>query len=331
MSFPSSSAEPAPASAQRPTATILLLLVTACWGVSFPLVHALSLAQQQSVPGVGTWCLTSWGLVLRFALAAVVIGWWCRRELTRPTAAEWQQGLGLGLFTAGGMLLQMDGLSYTEASTSAFLTQCYAVWIPLLAACRNRLLPELRVILSVLTVLAGVAILSGLDPRHLTIGRGELETIGCSVVYTVQILLAERPGYSANRMGLVTVLSFVVATLAFLPVVVVSAPSVDVLWRLYADPRYLLILAVLAIVSTGIGMLIMFRWQRHVGATAAAIIYCTEPVFATLFAFVLPGLLAPWLGIAYANEGFTNTLLLGGGLIFAANVAMQWRRQVPTG
>ena len=318
-----------PSASTRSTATLLLLLVTACWGVSFPLVRGLSLAQQQSVPGVGTWCLTSWGLVLRFALAAVVIGWWCRRELTKPTAAEWQQGIGLGLFTAGGMLLQMDGLSYTAASTSAFLTQCYAVWIPIVAACRSRVAPELRVVLSVITVLIGVAILSGLDPRHLTIGRGELETIGCSVVYTVQILLAERPAYAANRVGLITVMSFAVATVAFIPVVVVSAPSVEVLWQLYADPRYLLILSVLAIVSTGIGMLLMFRWQREVGATAAAIIYCTEPVFATLFAVVLPGLLAPWLGIAYANETFTGTLLLGGGLIFAANVAMQWRIKRP--
>ena len=306
-------------------ALVGLLLACACWGISFPLVRALSLDQAQAVPEASTWCLTSWGLVLRFALAAVVLGWWCRASLVKLTRAEWGQAAGLGLFTAGGMLLQMDSLSYANASTVAFLTQCYVVWIPLLAALRTRIPPSLRTALCIATVLVGVAVLAGVDPAHLALGRGELEAIGCSVLFTGQILWAERTVYAANRPEAVGVLSFAISALAFVPVVLGTAPSVDVLVRLYADPWRIALLLVLAVVSTGIGMLLMFRWQRFVGATAAAVVYCTEPIWASMMAFVAPGLLSLALGIDYGNERLTGILLCGGSLIILANLGMQWQ------
>lgn len=311
-------------------AAFALFATCACWALSFPLVRALSLDQTASVPEASTWCLSAWGLLLRFAIATAFLAWWCRRELARPTPAEWGQGLGLGVFTAGGMLLQVDALTYAPASTVAFLTQCYVVWIPILAAIHQRRLPDLKTILCVATVVIGVGILSGFDVDTMSLGRGELETLLCSIVFTGQLLWAERPRYVANRVGLVAIITFAVACIAVVPVVYATAPSWSVLGRLYDDPRHMAILVVLAVVSTGIGMLVMFRYQRFVGATSAAIIYCTEPIFASLFAFVLPGLLSVFLAIEYPNETFTRTLVLGGGLIIAANIAMQWRPKKKT-
>ncbi len=307
------------------TAAFALFATCACWGLSFPLVRALSLDQTIEVPEATTWCVSAWELCLRFAIATLFLAWWCRRDLARPTRAEFGQGLGLGIYTAGGMLLQVDALNYAPASTVAFLTQCYAVWIPILAAIRHRRLPDVKTVLCVASVVIGVGILAGFDVRTLSIGRGELETVLCSLVFTGQLLWAERPAYAANRVGLVAIITFAIAFVAIVPVVFITAPSWDVLQRLYADPRHLAILVVLAVVSTGFGMLIMFRYQRFVGATAAAIIYCTEPIFTALFAFILPGLLSVFLHIKYPNETFTRALVLGGGLIIAANLAMQWR------
>ena len=64
----------------------------------------------------------------------------------------------------------------------------------------------------------------------------------------------------------------------------------------------------------------MNRWQPHVDATTAGIIYCAEPLFATLFALCLPALLAALLGVAYANEAMTPHLIFGGALITLANL-----------
>ena len=91
--------------------------------------------------------------------------------------------------------------------------------------------------------------------------------------------------------------------------------------------KYLL-LALLVGFSTLGGYMIMNHWQRRVTATEAGLIYCAEPVFASTLSLVLPGLYSRWAHIDYANEHVTSSLLLGGGLITAANMLIQlpWGR-----
>ena len=309
----------------RSTANIALLIACACWGLSFPLERALFLDQLHDVPGASTWCLSAWSLCLRFALAAGLLLFWCRRELGRPTRSECRQGLVLGVLTAAGMLLQMDALMHATASTVAFLSQCYAVWIPLVLAVRDRRWPSVRV-----GVLSGVALLSGVSPKSGAIGRGELESLIGSLVFTAQILVAERRRYVANRVVLVAVIAFAVAAVSYVPLVCATAPSGHALIALYADPARLGALAVLASVTTCLGLLLMFRWQRHVGAVTAAVIYSTEPIYAALFAALLPAGLSALFGVTYVAEPLTVTLLLGGGLIIGANLLMYWHPRLPS-
>jgi hypothetical protein len=64
----------------------------------------------------------------------------------------------------------------------------------------------------------------------------------------------------------------------------------------------------------------MTRWQPKITATEAGLIYCIEPLFASVFALFLPGMISGVTGIAYANEAATASLLIGGGLITVANI-----------
>jgi len=91
----------------------------------------------------------------------------------------------------------------------------------------------------------------------------------------------------------------------------------------YSTPAALGILGLLVFVSTLGGYLLMNYWQRHVTATEAGLIYCCEPIFASTLALFLPGWLSLAAGIAYPNETVGANLLLGGGLITAANVILQ--------
>jgi drug/metabolite transporter (DMT)-like permease len=70
---------------------------------------------------------------------------------------------------------------------------------------------------------------------------------------------------------------------------------------------------------------VMNRWQPHLPATEAGLIYCSEPVFTSVLALFLPGLLSRLPGISYADERLLPRLLIGGGLITAANVLVLWR------
>jgi drug/metabolite transporter (DMT)-like permease len=307
----------------------MLLGSCASWGLSFPLMRAYNLFIAGRMPEASSWFAASWSLAVRFAGAALLMLAWLawRGQWRGTTRLERDQGLALGLFTALGMLLQCDGLSYTHASTSAFLTQCYCIFVPAWLALRGRRLPPVRVMIAALLVMAGIAILAGVDWRTLRLGRGEWETIGASAVFTAQILCVERPAYAGNHPLRVSCLAFAVSAALFLPVALATAPGAHQLVQAVTDPAAALCLLTLTLVSTLLGMVLMFTWQRHLEATAAALIYGCEPLFASAFAFVLPGLLATALGIAYANEHFTPSLVIGGALIIGANVLVQLRPQ----
>ena len=74
----------------------------------------------------------------------------------------------------------------------------------------------------------------------------------------------------------------------------------------------------------------MNRWQRWVSATEAGLIYCLEPVVATVLCAFLPGVISRLAGVAYANEALGWNLLAGGALIIGATVLVATeRRQLP--
>ena len=104
-----------------------------------------------------------------------------------------------------------------------------------------------------------------------------------------------------------------------------TAPNATACLRAFASPASWGFLATLIIVCTLGGYLFMNRWQRHVTATEAGLIYCIEPVITSVLALFLPGLISVWAGINYANETLTTRLLIGGGLVTAANMLLQKR------
>jgi drug/metabolite transporter (DMT)-like permease len=307
----------------RLQASAMLVLATVFWAVSFPTMKALALAQQQLLPGSSTWLFAALCVACRFGAAAVLMLLWCARTLNRLTRLEVWQGAVLGGFGSAGLLLQMDGLAYTSASTSAFLTQCYALLIPLWVARADRRWPSAVVMASCLMVVAGVAVLSKIDWQTLRLGRGEMETLASSVMFTGQILWLQRPVFSRNNANHFSLVMFTVMALCPLPVVGLTAQQPADCLRAYSSGATLGMLAVLVLPCTLGGYLLMNHWQPRVSATQAGLIYCVEPVFASLTALFVPAWLSRWADISYANERVGINLLTGGGLITAANILIQ--------
>jgi drug/metabolite transporter (DMT)-like permease len=144
-------------------------------------------------------------------------------------------------------------------------------------------------------------------------------------LFTGQILWLERPRYVANEPLRFSFVMFAGMALLCVPGVWLTAPSGAACLRAYASPASCSFLAVLVIVCTLGGYLFMNRWQRHVTATEAGLIYCVEPVLTSLLALFLPAWISAWADIPYANETLTARLLIGGGLVTAANVLLQRR------
>lgn len=304
---------------------LLLVLACALWGLSFPIIKALGLEQSTRLPGASQTFLACWLQLARFALAALLMAPLFLHQ--RPTRKELAQGSWLGLWGGLGMALQAWGLAYTEASTSAFLTQAYCVILPLIACLKSRTFPTRRIIAATALVMAGGAILSGITPDKLNLGKGELATLAAAFIFTFQILTLENPRYEGNRGMVVTFLMCVAIALIFLPVTAVLAPHPGAILSAGATwPAFLLILMLAVFCSVGAYGL-MNTWQPRVSATEAGLIYTTEPVFTAGFVLFLPVLLGQLAGQHYANESLTSSMIAGGSLILAANLLMQWKHK----
>jgi drug/metabolite transporter (DMT)-like permease len=310
---------------RRNKAIAMLIAATAMWALSFPVMKSLALEQQKLLPDAGSWFFTSLGVMYRFGIAGLILTVFAFRDVKRISRLEFEQGLGLAVFGAAGILFQMDGLSYTAASTSAFLTQCYCVFIPIWVALVSRRWPRRKIIFCVGLVVVGMAILADLDFRALKLGRGEWETLIASLLFTGQILWLERPRYTANNPIRFSIVMFIGMAVLCVPVVWLTTPSVVACVQAYASPAACSFLAALVVCCTLGAYLLMNYWQPRVSATEAGLIYCVEPVLASALALFLPAWISVWTNINYANETLTARLLIGGGLITVANVLLQKR------
>ena len=311
----------------RPHAARAVLILTAAtflWASSFLVMRALGKHQTNLVPGVNSLFLAAVSVVARFGLAALVLAVWRGRHCASFTRLELWQGAGLGLFGGIGILLQMDGVIHIAASTSAFLTQCYCVWVPVVVACQRREWPSKALALSCAMVLGGVAVLADLHPSDLRLGRGEAETLVGSLLFAGQILWLNRPVFAAGRAVPVTLVMFAVVALLVLPVAVFTGNGVRE-WAAvcHSGPAAGLTLF-LALVCTLVPYTMMNSWQQKLPAAQASLIYACEPLFTSFFALFMPAWLSWLAAVNYPNEVIGAHLLLGGGLVIAANLLLLW-------
>jgi drug/metabolite transporter (DMT)-like permease len=304
-------------------ATIGLALACLFWGLSFPASKALTLLYLKEIPAESSWFVVGLQGTLRFGSAGVVMVILSWRTLPSLTKRETTQGLLLGLFGGVGMVFQVDGLTYTPASTSAFLTQTYCILVPLYHAVVARRFPRPVQIVATGGVIAGIVILSKIDWTQFRMGRGEFETLLSTVFFTVQILVLDAPQFFRNRTKMVSSVMFITTALVFAVVSILSNRSFDSYKVAAGIGQQFYLIAILVIFCTLLAFNLMNRCQKYIPASEAALIYTLEPVSTSLFATFLPICLSALVGVKYDNERLSMSLLTGGGLILFANLVMQ--------
>lgn len=303
----------------------MLTLCCAFWAFSFPAMKALGMLGLRDAPGWNSIAFSTASIALRFIGASAILALMLRGSLKQLTRKELLQGLGLGTCGSLGLILQMDGMAYTSASTSAFLTQGYCIWIPLWFCIRARKLPAMAEWMSAALVLTGAMILAGVRADAIRLGRGEWENLLGSVLFAGQILLLDHPRFEGNNVHrfswvMFTTMAFTCTTLAALQ----HGPLPELV-RALSSPVALGLTALLMGPCTLLTFLWANRWQREVPASEASLLYCTEPVFTSLVTWFVPGWISAAAGIHYPNESLTSNLVIGGGLILGANLWLQWR------
>ncbi len=323
------------------------------WGCSFPVMKTLNfeIDEHFSRPGfeVSTWlrfASAAWMLTLRFGLAFVLFAIVFRSTMRMVRRRHVIAGAMIGAVFFVGMMFQISGLATIPASRSGFLTSLVVIFTPLAQALIQRRPPRLMVIVGAIVALAGVSILTGLiEVREGSVGfaddalsrwmPGDTLTTIAAMVFAGQIMMVDSLGKRYESVAFTPSMFAMTALLALITLVVIfplvpetfaAEPDtgITVWWTLTCQPRFFGLLAALSVFASLLAFAWMNKYQPVISAGEAAVVYTLEPVFASAWAMVLPGILSSLSSIAYVNETLNPTLLLGGGLIMIANALVLW-------
>ena len=287
---------------KKPSAKLVLLLVTCGWGSTFIVTKALL---RDAPPFLY--------LAIRFSIATLallpVVLW---RGLGVPRG-NWRPFLRdsvvLGLLNAVGLVLQVFGQVYTSPAKSAFITSLNTPLTALFGLIVYRELPTRGQRVGVALASVGLLLLTWpLDGARFN--PGDLLTVGCAILYAGFIVESARrtPRHGALSLAFSQI---VIATLLFTSFAIVARllPFTDgELLRLELRPyprgiTAALQMAYMSLVCVAAIMLVQ-TWALHrLPATTAAVIYSLESVVATALAVIVGGA-SEWPGPRGATGGF---------------------------
>lgn len=237
-------------------------------------------------------------LALRYGIALVVLSLFSWRSLRMSPRTLWQ-GVVMGIFFAIGQISQTVGLGMTHASVSGFLTGTYVVFTPVLAALLFRTRLGRRVWYAIGFAVVGLGVLSINPAQGASFGLGEFLTLIGAISFAVHIHATAHYVTPRNAMSLTlsqTGFVVLVCTLFAVPDGMVWPPTTSD-W---------LVMGYLAVIA-GAATLFLQNWaQAYVAPTKAAVIMCSEPMWAAFFA------------VSIGGEAITWQMVLGGLSIMTA-------------
>jgi drug/metabolite transporter (DMT)-like permease len=276
----------------------LLIIVSA---LSFGSISVLTVL----VTAAGVPLLTA--MAWRYLLGVTLLGAVARPGRIRsiPTVRVVQLivtgGCGQALIT----YLSLHALEYIPVGPLAFLFYTYPAWVALLAALRKtERLTSVRVIALTLA-LAGVTIMVGAPTEKLN-PIGVMLALGSALLYSAYL-----PALEHAQAGIPAVIAtFLLIGGAAIAFVMAALLTGDLL--IPAGITVWSEILVLAVVSTVVAFLTLIKGLAVLGPVRTSIVATVEPFFTAT------------LGVLVLGNQMSTTTLLGGILIAAAVLLIQW-------
>ncbi len=263
-------------------AEIILLLMTAIWGLTFPLIKG-------AVAYVPPFAFLS----MRFLLAILVLSFFIKPEFNFKNI-KW--GLIIGLFLFSGMACQTIGLMYTKASRSGFITGFLVFLVPLFDYLIFKKKPSIFAILGVFFALIGLYLLS--SPEGGGFNIGDFLTLLSAVFFAFQVIFIE---HSTTKYNGDTVVYFqITSTFVFSLIASFTFEK----WNFRFDIPLLIAIVITGVFATALALLMQGKYQKETTTVRAGIIYSMEPVFALFFSFLI------------LSEKLPEKGIIGGFLVF---------------
>jgi len=271
----------------------VILVLCMLWATNFAVIKEIT-----AQPGVTTQMYA----VSRFTVAASVMAPWIS---TASSPKVLSRAVECGAWVAFGYIGQAVGLMTTTASKSCFICSLNVVFVAMIVGITKRKFDPQTLCAAVLAV-AGVGFLELAGSQQFVIGDliSLAQPIGFGMGYIrLEEIMAENPKdalpVTAVKLGMVALASWAYYVLT------TGAPDLE---PVLASSAALTGILYTGLVTTALALVVESVAFRFIDATAASVIFTTEPLWAAVFAV--------WL----INEPFSAVDAVGGALVIGANV-----------
>jgi drug/metabolite transporter (DMT)-like permease len=269
---------------------ILLILGTAFWGISFPVVKL----------AIGGFSSSTF-LFYRFLAASLVLSVIFAGQFKKTDWKSIKVGISLAIPLTFAIYMQTLGIRHTSASQSAFVAGMCVVIIPVLKIVLYKDKVPMKVWLAASVALAGLFVIC--IKENFSINIGDIYTLIGALGFAIYLIKVEQHSKNINVITTIVPM-FATCTLitAFLSIIDSQAdwlPQSNIFW---------MGIAYCALFSTAYMYTISNLSQRYLSAERVSVIYLFEPIFGAVAAFFILGEILSW------------RLVLGGSLIFAATL-----------
>lgn len=251
-------------------ADVMLLAITVVWGASFPLMKIVL----EYIPAYAY-------LSMRFLLATVILVVLFHKNLRKLNKRVLLYGGIIGVFMFGGMAFQVVGLYTTTASNSGFITGLNVVMVPIISSIMLKKKPDRASFIGVTIAFAGLFFLSG--GLNFNFNFGDFLTFLCAICWAFQIIFIDKftqtedaPLLAIIQIGFIGVVSagFWLTADAGKPMEINSTVAAILLFT--------------AVLGTALAFGGQTIAQKDTTPTHTALILTAEPVFAAIFAMIIP-------------------------------------------
>jgi drug/metabolite transporter (DMT)-like permease len=274
-------------------AVSLLLITTFFWGITFTVV-------KEAISRVDVYVF----LAQRFTIAFVILLAFVLIRRPLPTGRTIGDGLVLGVFLFAAFAFQTVALLSTSASNTGFLTGLNVVFVPIIASLVLRQPIPVNIKLAVTFAVTGLFLLC--TNGSWTFNHGDILAAVCAVCVALHLLLTSSFARKDDS-DIYWLTTLQIGTVAFLSAVMATATHHPV--AVY-HPGILPALLICSLFATVFAFLVQTSMQRWISPTHTALIFCTEPVFAAIYAYFAAG---ERLGVI----GYLGSVLIVAGMLIS--------------
>ncbi|HVO75105.1 MAG TPA: DMT family transporter [Ignavibacteriaceae bacterium] len=290
----------------------VLLFITLIWGATFVIIKT---ALQDLSPMLF--------VTIRFTLASLIFLPFLKKILKELNKATLAGGLVLGLFYFLGFSTQTAGLQYTSATKSAFITGSFVIFIPFWQVIIEKKIPGKGSVLGIVLVVLGLLFLSSKGKSLLEVfyelgsdfNIGDFLTILCALFYAAYIVYLDSISKKHSYLPLVFIQIGLTGILGALTLVFFSVAGIEKI-KFTFNEYIIFAFLYTSILATVLASTLQTKFQKFTTPSKAGIIISFEPIFSSVFAYLI-------LHETISFFGFIGCILIFTGLLASELLSTQ--------